>query len=158
MNPEHKKKALRLISYGLYVATSKGEEGYAGGTINWVSQSSFTPPLVMIGIQRDSSLHQAIASSRVFAIHIVGKSQKPLAASFFKGAELREGTLNGFRFEPGETGAPILLEPPAYFECRVVEELNRGDHTIYLGEVVNAGVRNDEPPLTIREAGFAYGG
>ncbi len=158
MDPMDKKKALRLITYGLYVATSRDANGCAGGTINWLSQSSFSPPLIMAGIQRESSLHQAIAASRVFAVHILGRSQRDLATSFFKGAATRGDTLNGFRFENGATGAPILLDPPAWFECRVVEELRRGDHTIFVAEVVAAGVRREEEPLTLREAGFAYGG
>lgn len=153
-----KKTALRLLTYGLYVATARDANGCAGGTINWLSQSSFTPPLVMAGIQRDSSLHQAIAASRAFAVHIVGRSQKALATSFFKGATESGDTLNGFRFEVGVTGAPVLLDPPAYFECRVTDEIRRGDHTVFVAEVVAAGVRSDEEPLTLREAGFAYGG
>ncbi len=158
MDPSDKKKALRLLTYGLYVATSRYERGYAGGTINWLSQSSFSPPLIMAGIQRESSLHEAISASRAFAIHIVGQSQKDLATSFFKGAAVNGDTLNGYRFETGVTGAPVLVDPPAWFECRVVEELRRGDHTIFVGEVVAAGIRRDEPPLTLRETGFFYGG
>ena len=158
MDPNEKKKALRLLTYGLYVATSRDASNYAGGTINWLSQSSFSPPLVMAGIQRGSSLHQAITASRVFAVHVVGRSQKELATSFFKGAVVEGNTLNGFPFEIGITGAPVLVDPPAWFECRVVEEVQRGDHTIFVGEVVAAGARHDEEPLTLRETGFFYGG
>jgi len=158
MDSSDKKKALRLLTYGLYVATSRDANGYAAGTINWLSQSSFAPPLVMAGIQRDSSLHEAIMHSGVFAIHVLGRSQREMAQSFFKGAELEGETLNGFRFEAGATGAPVLLDPLAWFECRVVESMRRGDHTIFIGEVVAAGTRRDEEPLTLREAGFFYGG
>src|SRR3989442_15935471 len=66
--------------------------------------------------------------------------------------------MNGFSFGSGVTGAPVLVDPPAWFECRVVETLFRGDHTIFVGEVVAAGVRRNEEPLTLRKAGFAYGG
>lgn len=158
MDPNQKKKALRLITYGLYVATSRDAEHYGSGTINWLSQSSFSPPLVMAGIQRDSSLHRAIHGSRSFAVHIVGKTQKDLATAFFKTARVEGDRLNGYRFEPGVTGSPVLVDPPAWFECRVVEEVQRGDHTIFIGEVVAAGTRRDEEPLTLREAGLAYGG
>ena len=158
MDPNEKKKALRLLTYGLYVATSRDAQGYAAGTINWLSQSSFAPPLVMAGIQRDSSLHEAITHSGVFAIHVLGRSQKEMALRFFKGAEPQGETLNGFRFELGATGTPVLLDPPAWLECRVVETVRCGDHTIFVGEVVAAGTRRDEEPLTLRETGFAYGG
>jgi flavin reductase (DIM6/NTAB) family NADH-FMN oxidoreductase RutF len=158
MDPAAKKKALRLLSYGLCVATSRDEAGPAAGTINWLSQTSFSPPLVMVAIRLDSGLHRAVASSRVFAIHIVGKSQKDLATAFFRGAEPSGDKLNGYTVETGQTGAPLLLAPPAWFECRVVHEVRGGDHTIFVGEVVDAGVRSDEEALTLRETGFAYGG
>lgn len=158
MDPAAKKKALRMITYGLCVATSRDDAGPAAGTINWISQSSFTPPLVMVAIKADSALHRAIANSRIFAIHIVGKSQKDLAMAFFKAANASGDKLNGYRVETGETGAPLLVDAPAWFECRVRDHVGGGDHTIFVGEVVGAGVRQEEEPLTLRETGFAYGG
>jgi len=158
MDPNAKRKALRLITYGLYVATSRDGDDFAAGTINWVSQSSFAPPLVMAGIKADSRLHDVIAASHVFAIHIVGKDQKDFATTFFKGAERQGDKLTGYRFEEGSTGAPILIDAPAWFECRVVDRIARGDHTIYGGEVVNAGMRRDAEPLTLRDTAFFYGG
>jgi len=160
MDPAAKKKALRLLSYGLCVATSRDDTGLAAGTINWISQSSFTPPLVMVAIKADSGLHRAVAASRIFAVHIVGKSQKELATAFFRGAQsaAADDTLNGYAVETGQTGVPLLLAPPAWFECRVVNEVRGGDHTIFVGEVVDAGVRSEEEALTLRDTGFAYGG
>jgi len=149
---------LRMVSYGLYIATSRGADGVAAGTINWVSQSSFEPPLVMAAIKRDSSLHRAIETGNVFAIHIVGKSQKEMAISFFKGGVLEGERLNGQPCRTGETGAPILEEAPGFFECRVTDFVRRGDHTIFVGEVVAAGTHGTDEPLTLREAGFNYAG
>lgn len=158
MDPIQKKNALRKLTYGLYIATARDAEAVAGGTINWLSQASFEPPLIMAGIKRDSRLHQAIENSRAFAVHVVGKSQKNMATTFFRGAEEANGKLNGFDFANGATGAPVLADPPAWFECRVLESFRRGDHTIFVSEVVEAGVRSDEEPLTIRDAGFNYAG
>jgi len=158
MDPNVKKKALRLITYGLYVATSRNGDEFAAGTINWVSQSSFAPALIMAGIKVDSRLQAVIASSRVFAIHIVGKEQKEFATTFFKGADRQGNKLTGYQFEEGSSGAPILIDAPAWFECRVVDQIVRGDHTIYVGEVIDAGVRGESEPLTLRDTGFFYGG
>jgi flavin reductase (DIM6/NTAB) family NADH-FMN oxidoreductase RutF len=158
MDAVSKKKALRLLSNGLCVATSLDDAGPAAGTITWISQASFTPPLVMAAIKTESGLHRAVGHSRVFAVHIVGKSQKEMATAFFRGAQQADGKLNGYAFESGQTGAPLLLAPPAWFECRVVNEVRGGDHTIFVGEVVDAGVRSGEEALTLRETGFAYGG
>jgi flavin reductase (DIM6/NTAB) family NADH-FMN oxidoreductase RutF len=158
MDANAKKKVLRLIPYGLFVATSRADQKFGAGTINWVTQTSFTPPLIVAAIKADSSLHEVIAASRVFALHMLGKNQKDVATAFFKGAQPDGDTLNGFRFESGATGAPILLDAPAWFECRVVDENGRGDHTIFIGEVVDAGLRREEEPLTLRDTGFFYGG
>ena len=158
MDPIQKKNALRKMTYGLYVATARDTESTAGGTINWISQASFEPPLIIAGIKRDSRLHQAIENSKAFAVHVVGKTQKALATSFFRGATEENGKLNGYAFSPGTTGAPVLSDPPAWFECRVLDVIRRGDHTIFVGEVVDAGVRSEEDALTIRDAGFTYAG
>ncbi|MCL4523777.1 MAG: flavin reductase family protein [Acidobacteria bacterium] len=158
MDPTQKKKALRMVSYGLYVATAHAHDKYAAGTVTWLSQCSFEPPLVMAGIRRDSELHKIIKASHAFAVHIVGKSQKKLATTFFKAAKVEGDTLSGYRFEAGKTGSPILVDAVAWFECRVVDEVRRGDHTVFVAEVIAAGVCREEEPLTVRAAGFAYGG
>jgi flavin reductase (DIM6/NTAB) family NADH-FMN oxidoreductase RutF len=158
MDPAIRKKALRMISYGLYVATSRDDEGVAAGTINWISQSSFTPPWVMVAIKADSTLHRAIANSRKFIVHVVGKDQKELATAFFRGAELSGDRLNGYRLESRSDAIPLLTDPPAWFECLVTNDVRGGDHTIFVAEVVDAGVRRDAEPLALRETGFFYGG
>src|SRR5260370_37433837 len=99
MDPAIKKKALRMITYGLFVATSRDDSGPAAGTINWISQSSFTPPLIMVAIKGDSALHRAITASRKFIVHAVAKDQKDLATAFFRGAELSDDRLNGYSVE-----------------------------------------------------------
>lgn len=158
MDPATKKKALRMITYGLFVATSRDDSGPAAGTINWISQSSFAPPLIMIAIKADGGLHRAIAASRRFVVHVPGKDQKELATAFFKGAELSGDRLNGYRIESRPDGIPLLADPPVWFECRVVNDVRGGDHTVFVAEVVDAGVRSDAEPLTLRDTGFFYGG
>lgn len=158
MDVRAKKKVLRLIPYGLYVATSRVDEKFGAGTINWVTQTSFTPTLVVAAIKVDSTLYEVISAARIFALHVLGKNQKEMATAFFKGAQPNGNSLNGYAFESGATGAPILLDAPAWFECRLVDEVRGGDHTIFVGEVVEAGSRRDEEPLTLHDAGFFYGG
>jgi flavin reductase (DIM6/NTAB) family NADH-FMN oxidoreductase RutF len=158
MDPAAKKKALRMITYGLFVATARDDAGAAAGAINWISQSSFTPPLIMVAFKTDSALHRAVLSSRKFIIHLVGKDQKELASAFFRGTELSGDRLNGYLVEKNPNGIPLLVDPPAWFECRVMHDVGGGDHTVFVAEVVDAGVRKDVEPLTLRDTGFFYGG
>ncbi len=161
MDPQIKKQVLRMIPYGLYVLTSTHQESVAAGTVNWLSQASFKPPLLMVALKTDSHLHEVIMESGTFAVNLLKSGQKDLAAAFFRPTTLENGQLNGYRFEHGShTRAPLLLEAPAWLEVRVTDRVFRGDHTVVVGEVLDAGVR-EEPlpaPLLLQETGWSYGG
>jgi flavin reductase (DIM6/NTAB) family NADH-FMN oxidoreductase RutF len=167
MDANAKKTALRAIPYGLYVLTAEGTDGtIAAGTVNWVTQASFTPPLVVVGVKADSGVHGALASSRAFALNVLGKGQQAAAFAFFKPTVREGGRINGEAFHAGSTGAPILESVPAYVECRVIDIVERGDHSIVIGEVVDAGVRveiagrPDDATLWLKDLGEKsfYGG
>ncbi len=83
-----KKNALRMIPYGLYVLTGESKDGrVAASTVNWVTQASFDPPLVAVGVKADSTVHQVIKQVGSFALHVLCKGQQSLAFSFFKSVE-----------------------------------------------------------------------
>ncbi|HUC99284.1 MAG TPA: flavin reductase family protein, partial [Candidatus Polarisedimenticolaceae bacterium] len=64
MDKENKKTALRMIPYGLYVLTGEGKDGkIAASTVNWVTQTAFEPPLVVVGVKADSGAHAIIKQS-----------------------------------------------------------------------------------------------
>lgn len=160
MDAEAKKTALRAINYGLHILTAVDGDDYGPAGVNWLSQASFEPPLVMVGIKADSDSHAVIERSGAFAISVLGEDQLDVGKAFFRTTTVEGDTLNGFRFERGpETGAPLLVDLPYWFECRVTDTVRRGDHTVFVAEVVNAGV-NDAAvtPLLLRSTGMAYGG
>src|SRR6187200_2175220 len=85
MNEDAKKTALRMIPYGLYVLTAEGKNGaVAAATVNWVTQTAFTPPLVVMGVKTDSGAHAIIKETGEFALNILGKGQQAMAFNFFK--------------------------------------------------------------------------
>lgn len=155
-----KKKALRMLSYGAYVVTAVAGGEVAAGTVSWLSQASFEPPLIMAGVKADSRLHARIESSGAFAVNVVAADQRELASSFFRPSAVEADRINGYAFEPGpETGAPVLLDAPAWFEARVVHTYKGGDHTVVVAEVVSAGVRDaDAKGLVLADVGWTYGG
>jgi len=149
-----------LLTYGLYVLTAADGQDLAAGTVNWLSQASFTPPLVMVGVKTDSRLHELIERSHSFAVNILAAEQKDVASAFFRPSHVEGDRINGYTFERGpETGAPLLLDLPAWFEARVTDAVSRGDHTVFVAEVINAGLRNpDVRPLVMWDTGWFYGG
>jgi flavin reductase (DIM6/NTAB) family NADH-FMN oxidoreductase RutF len=167
MDPNAKKTALRMIPYGLYVLTGRTSDGrVAAATVNWVTQASFAPPLIAVGVKADSTAHEVIKHARAFALNVLGKGQQKAAFAFFKPADLAGDTISGERFRTGTTGAPLLETTPAYVECKLIDTVERGDHSIFVGEVVGAGVaqlpegRPDDATLWLKDLGDKtfYGG
>lgn len=161
MDEAAKKTALRMIPYGMFVLTTKSSDGKAVGaaTVNWITQTSFAPPLIAVGVKADSSAHAHIKDTGVFAVNVIGKEQKDLAFNFFKSHERDGDSIGGEKFEAGkETGAPLLLNSPAWWECKLVGEVAKGDHTLFVGEVVEAGVRREDQTILMREHNLNYGG
>ena len=117
-------------------------------------------------MKTDSHAHPLIKDSGAFALNVLGKDQGPMAFTFFKPA-VREGqTISGEPFRWGVTGAPVLERTPAAIECRLVDSVERGDHSIFVGEVVEVALakqpegRADDATLWLKDLGpnIFYGG
>lgn len=114
MDPETKKTVLRMIPYGIYGITAQTDGGaIAEATVNWMTQSSFDPPLIVVAVKADSGALQAIAESHHFAMNFLGKGQQGQAFAFFKPTVVEDGTINGEPYRSRSTGAPILEGVPA---------------------------------------------
>lgn len=145
MNNDSKKTVLRMIPYGIYVLTaSDGKGGIAAATVNWVTQTAFAPPLVVVGVKTDSGAYQVVKAAKTFALNMLGKEQKSLAFTFFKPAAVTDGKISGQSYRAGITGAPLLVDAPGAVECRVTSIVEQGDHHIVVGEVVEAHL--NKPP------------
>jgi flavin reductase (DIM6/NTAB) family NADH-FMN oxidoreductase RutF len=167
VNADAKKAVLRMIPYGIYVLTADDTKGnVAAATVNWVTQSAFAPPLVVVGVKADSGTYKTVKAAQAFALNMLGKEQKNLAFTFFRPADVSEGKISGQSFRKGETGAPILADAPGAVECRVTSIVEQGDHHIIVGEVVEAHLnkpiagRPDAAILEMKDLGdnVFYGG
>ena len=108
----------------------------------------------------DSGSAAIINRTKSFAVSVLGDDQLDIGKAFFRSTKVEDGKINGHDFEDGaETGAPIITACPWWFEARVTDVIERGDHTVFVAEVVNAGVRNEAAtPLLLRSTGMNYGG
>jgi flavin reductase (DIM6/NTAB) family NADH-FMN oxidoreductase RutF len=167
MDHQVKKTALRMIPYGLFVLTAESPDGrVAAATVNWVTQCSFEPPLIVVGVKADSGVHGIIKEIRRFALNVLGKEQGGAAYAFFK-ATTREGNaLNGQAIRPGANGQPLVEGCPGYLECDLVDTVEQGDHSLFIGRITAAGIlaepsgRPDDLTLLLKDLGekVFYGG
>lgn len=153
-----KKTALLMIPYGLYVLGVKDGDDLNAGTVNWVTQTSFKPPLVAMGVKTDSRLYSMLKNAGTFSLSFLQSGQKDLAFAFFRPATVEGNKISGHEFETHETGAPVISSAASWVEGRIVGEVAVGDHSCMVGEVTNAGVKNEAPLLTLAECGVKYGG
>jgi flavin reductase (DIM6/NTAB) family NADH-FMN oxidoreductase RutF len=167
MDADAKKTTLRMIPYGIYVLTADDGKGNVGAaTVNWVTQGSFAPPLVVVGVKADSGAHTVVKGTGKFTLNMLGKDQKGLAFTFFKPAKVEGGLLSGQAFHAGTNGAPILDAAIGAVECEVRNIVELGDHHIVVGEVTEAHLikapegRADAAILEMKDLGdnVYYGG
>jgi flavin reductase (DIM6/NTAB) family NADH-FMN oxidoreductase RutF len=167
MNADAKKITLRMIPYGIYVLTADdGKGNIAAATVNWVTQTAFAPPLVVIGVKTDSGAYAIVRETKSFALNMLGKDQKGLAFTFFKPAQVADGKISGQAYHKGTNGQPILSDAPAAIECKVTTIVEQGDHHIVVAEVTEAHLmkppagRADAAILEMKDLGenVFYGG
>jgi flavin reductase (DIM6/NTAB) family NADH-FMN oxidoreductase RutF len=161
LDEEAKKTALQHLTTGLVIVGSKGDGDELNAmTANWVVQVSFHPPLVAVAIEQDAHTRQLIDRGKVFSVNIVraGPDAEAFVGKFVKPAKRAGNKLEDEPFIAGETGAPLLANALSWVDCRVTGQLETGDHVVYVGEVVGAGLNGEGTPLTLEALGWHYGG
>ena len=159
MDPAIKKKVLRKFTYGLYIVTTADGEDHGAFTANWLVQSSFEPPMITIAVEQDAHSRGVLEAGGVFAVHALRADQRELAGQFGRATAKVGDKLAGFPTHPGSTGCPLLEDTLGAVECRVVGQLPSGDHVVFVAEIVDAHLFQEEgEPLTMAMAGFRYSG
>jgi len=159
MDAQAKKTILRKMPHGVYIVGVRNGTQVNAFTGTWLTQVSITPPLVALGVKKDTHSFSMIKAGRVFSVNFLTKDQKAVAEHFVKPATVVGEKLKDVRYRRGATGAPILEESLGFIECEVREIANeQGDHAVIIGEVVEAGVHQDAPALTLLDTGWHYGG
>lgn len=159
MDPAVKKQVLRLFTYGLYAITARDGDTVSAMTANWITQVSFEPPLLALAVQNESHSRKVIEASGAFAVNIYETGQREAAGGLGRKFAKHPQKLDELESRPGPaTGSPLLDLTLGWVECRVQSSTPAGDHTLFVAEVVEAGLNREGAPLTLAEAGFKYAG
>ena len=152
------KTLLERFPYGLYVVTVIHDGEEHGMTANWITQTSFDPPMLAVAIENTSRTIGLIRDAHHFAVSLLTTGQRELAGKLGRTSEQAPQKLKGIKTKPAPVAqTPVLTEGVGWLECRAVASLPAGDHTLVLGEILEAGVENgDAEPLTLKEAGMQY--
>lgn len=142
------RQAMSRFATGITVLTTGGDRVH-GMTANAFTSVSLQPPLVLCCVARTAVMHDAITTTGEFAVSVLGADQEHLARHFAD----RDRPLGSAQFDtvdwwPGPcTAAPLLTDSLAWLECRLASSHDGGDHSIFLGEVLNSSRSSSRPAL-----------
>jgi flavin reductase (DIM6/NTAB) family NADH-FMN oxidoreductase RutF len=141
------KLAMSHFASGVTIVTTESEGRQYGMTVASFASLSLHPPLVLVCIEKSVKTHDAILAAGKFGVSILARDQVEVSNRFasrsddkFAGTPIRLGTL----------GVPLIEGSLTTLECTLREQLPGGDHSILVGEVVEAETREAVPLLYFR--------
>lgn len=134
------KQIMRRWASTVTIITTRLDEKVYGLTATAFSSLSVQPPMVFVSILRKTHTHPLIEQSGVFCVNFLTPDMSHMSDRF-AGRYPNEDRFAGLSYRADATGAPVLDDAIAYLDCRVVEPLVTGDHTIFIGQVEAAGLQ-----------------
>lgn len=142
---EEFRDALRKWASGVTVVTTKDRDGdWHGITVSAFTSVSLQPPLVLICIDKFTGSHHAFVESQHFVVNVLSDRQENLSRQF---ATPLLDKFDNVEFTQTANGVPVLEGALCNLECRMVLSYEGGDHTIFIGEIEKAAIRNGKPLL-----------
>lgn len=148
------KAAMRNLASGVTLITSASDDERGGMTATAVCSLTAEPPQVLVCVNRGAATHRMIAENGKFCVNVLGRNQQEVASRFAGKAAWEE------RFASGDwttlsTGAPVLADALASFDCVLVDAIDSGTHSIFLGRVVDVREAGEVSPLLYYQSQFA---
>ncbi len=157
-------KLAHKFTYGYYILTAlkkadnlktRDKDYIAAGTVNWVSQISFSPKIFSVAVAQQSDLNETIDYSERFTLHVLSTEHQDYIKTFAEKSTIEEGKINGVPFNK-KNGEAIIENTIGHVTCKVLKSENIGDHTIYFGEVIDEVLENDKEPICTAHIPIEY--
>ncbi len=156
VSPELFRNTLAKFCTGVTIVTTKNQEGMHGLTVNAFTSVSLDPPLILVCIQKNGLSHSTLCECETLVVNILSLEQKQLSDRFANPDLDSEERFRDLSFQVSENGIPILAGNLGHLECRVVNQFEGGDHTIFIGRVENGDFSEGKQPLLFYDSGYAY--
>lgn len=164
-----RRRALWSLPGGIYVLGSRAGTEANLMTLCWAMQVATEPKLVAVSVEVEALTHRLVLEGGVFSLCTIAREDRAIVRKFVKPVRGAPGgapppggslTLNGFGVMVATTGAPILEVAVAWLDCRVRDAVHAPSHSLFVGEVVDAGFNREEdtPVLRMEDTRMSYGG
>jgi flavin reductase (DIM6/NTAB) family NADH-FMN oxidoreductase RutF len=148
------KLGMRHLAGAVSIITSSHADRSYGMTATAVCSASADPPTVLVCVNHSTTTHQAIVDAGVFCVNVLRHEDQGLSG-VFSGAQKGEARFRPERWTRLATGSPALVNALVAFDCRVVNKLVHGTHTIFLGEVAQIDIGKKGKPLLYSDGQYA---
>jgi flavin reductase (DIM6/NTAB) family NADH-FMN oxidoreductase RutF len=147
------------IPNALALIGSRAGDERNGMTASWITQVSMEPVLIGVSVDRSAVTHRLIAEGGSFTVNLWSSDDTKVFVKFSKPATDDGASLNGRPVHAATTGAPVFDEALAWLDCAVRHTIDLGSHTLFIGEVVDAGLRDEEArSAAMSDTRMKYGG
>jgi flavin reductase (DIM6/NTAB) family NADH-FMN oxidoreductase RutF len=140
-------EAVKKLVHGVYVISTVHDGRVNAMTAAWVARVSFSPPLLVVAVGHQRFTHDMIKGSGVFAVNVLGPDNIDIGKHFGLKTGKRTDKFEGVEYETKATGSPVLPGCVAWMDCRVYGAHEAGDHTLFVGEILDAGITRDVEPI-----------
>jgi len=137
---------MRRFPTGVAVVTVEADGERVGLTVGTLVSLSLEPPLVGLGVAQEAAMHELLRQAGGFALSLLGSGQEAVAQHFARGVP-PIAHWHGIAHREGSAGAPLLDGALGWLECRTWAEYEAGDHTLFVGEVLECELGAASPPL-----------
>ncbi|MDQ8182846.1 flavin reductase family protein [Pelagicoccus sp. SDUM812005] len=152
-------EVLRQIPYSIFAVGIGSDESVSSALLaSWVMQCSFEPPRIAVAIRKDSNSHQLMCEQASFTLNLLNKEQTELARILVKPHDRDEDKMLHIPHSTAASGAPVINGALAYLDCRIVDSLDVGDHSLFIGEVMDSQQNETGSPLSCQDIGWTYAG
>ena len=146
VNVEQFRLAMRSLAGAVSIVSTAHSGHRYGLTATAVCSATVDPPTVLVCLNRVATTHGAVLKAGVFCVNVLRSEDWELSTAF-AGAQAGEARFRAREWTHLATGAPVLTDALASFDCRVVKTLDHGTHTVFLGEVESILIGKKGKPL-----------
>jgi flavin reductase (DIM6/NTAB) family NADH-FMN oxidoreductase RutF len=147
------------IPNALALVGSRAGDEWNAMTTSWITQLSMEPVLIGVGVDNKAVTHRLISEGGSFTVNLWSSEDTKPFVKFSKPAAKQDMTLNGRPIRVEATGAPVFDEAIAWMDCAVRQAIDFGTHTLFVGEIISAGITDDETrPASMSDTRMKYGG
>ncbi len=161
LNDELVNRVSWKIPNALALVGSRSGDEWNAMTTSWITQLSMEPVLIGVGVDNGAVTHRLIREGGSFTVNLWSSEDTRVFVKFSKPAAFDADvmTLNDRAVRAGVTGAPVFDEAIAFLDCEVRQSHDLGTHTLFVGEVVDADIRDDDArSASMSDTRMKYGG